>query len=85
MPLRRALKTGDEAFGIRSWVAPTSLTSDALPSTPPIISDFAINNDFPISDQFYILLIDPNNTVTGVDYVIGTLDTLTSPNRPHGR
>jgi hypothetical protein len=56
---------------------PTSLTSDALPSTPPIISDFAINNDFPISNQLRFYFIDPNNSITGVDYVIGSLDTLT--------
>jgi hypothetical protein len=48
----------------------TPLASDALPSTPPVISDFAIN-------QLRFYFDDPNNTATGVDYVIGSLDSLT--------
>ncbi len=49
---------------------PTALNSDALPVTPPIINDFQFN-------QLRFYFIDPNNTVTGVDYVIGSLSSLT--------
>jgi Bacterial Ig-like domain/Tryptophan-rich Synechocystis species C-terminal domain len=49
---------------------PVSLTSDALPVTPPTISNFQ-------SNQLRFYFIDPNNTTTGVDYVIGSLSTLT--------
>jgi hypothetical protein len=49
---------------------PISLTSDLLPPTPPVIGDFTNN-------QLRFYFIDPNNTAVGVDYVIGSLASLT--------
>jgi hypothetical protein len=41
------------------------LASDALPSTPPVISDFAINIDYPIiTNQLRLYFIDSGNVGT---------------------
>jgi len=63
------------AFSLDLWTtSPTAnstpLARDALPPIPPVISNFARN-------ELTFYFIDPNNTATGVDYVFGTLDTLT--------
>jgi len=42
------------------------LASDALPSTPPVISDFAINIDHPIvTNQLSLYFIDSGHVGTG--------------------
>ncbi len=59
---------------------PMSLTGNALPSAPPIIGDFAINNDFPISNQLrFYFFTGPDSTPA---YVIGSLTTLTDVPEP---
>ena len=56
-----------DLFSNSASPVPTPLTSDALPATPPTISDFEFNQL-----RFYFL-----PTGGGVDYVIGSVDSLT--------